>query len=372
MTGIVYIDLRKAFDTVNHDILLQKLPGFGIRNMELNWFKSYLSGRSQAVAVDGNISDTLPITVGVPQGSIFGPLLFLLYMNDLPNINESCKINMYADDTAIHLASKSPAQLESKINKDLGKVQKYFQQNKLSLNVNKCEFMLVGTAQKLKQFDSVSIKINNEPLKKVKCAKYLGMTIDENLRWGNHIDTLAKKVSQRLGILRRMKRIVPQITLKTIYNSLILPQFDYADVVYDSCTETDKDRLQRLQTKAAQILTGSKPRTHRNDMYKELKWMSLQNRRNSNKSILMYKCQNSLAPAYLTDIHQRNSDIHGYNTRSANKLRIDRIRTCYYERSFKVTGAKIWNGLPESVISKKSLNTFKNAVKEHFLNGNQF
>ena len=167
--------------------------------------------------------------------------------------------------------------LESK-NSDFMLTSEYFNRNKLSLNVGKCECMLVGTQQALEKFKDVNIRIGNQKVKKVQSTKYLGIHIDENLRWTNHVDCMVKKISSKIGILRKLKRTVPNDCLQTLYNTIVLPHFDYGDVIYDSCTATDKHRLQNLQNRAARILTGSGPRTHRRDMFKSLGWLTLENR----------------------------------------------------------------------------------------------
>ncbi len=171
--GVVFINLRKAFDTVDVNILLAKLPSFGITGMEHKWFKSYLSERYQSVSVDGHLSSPLPVSICVPQGSILGPLLFLLILNDLPTVTESCETNMYADDTEIDSASKPdcPEELENNINSDLCKISEYFN-------------MLIGTYQSLAKMPETSIHINNEPLHKVTISKYTSMFIDSNLKGG--------------------------------------------------------------------------------------------------------------------------------------------------------------------------------------------
>ncbi len=214
VTGVVFIDLCKAFDTVNINILLLKLPRYGISGSERKWFESYLTGHTQSVSVDGQLSDPLPVTISVPQGSILGPLLFLLYLNDLP-----------ADDTKMDNA-KNPEEcneLQKSINDGLSCLKTYFDDNRLSVNVDKCEFMLLGTYQTLRKIPSPQIHINNEPLRQVSVVKYLGIYIDENLHWDHHIDTLVKKISSKIGILRSLRNIVPIDTLKLMYNAIVLP-----------------------------------------------------------------------------------------------------------------------------------------------------
>ncbi len=204
---------------VDVNILLSKLPSFGITGMEHKWFKSYLSGRAQSVSGDGHLSDALPVSICVPQGSILGPLLFLFLVNDLPTVTESYETNMYADDTEIDSASKPdcPEELENNLNSDLSKMSEYFNINKLSLNVPKCEFMLIGIYQSLAKMPEMSIHINNEPLHKFTISKYLGMFIDSHLTWDDHINNMIPKISANIGILRSLRNIAPNDTLIQIY-----------------------------------------------------------------------------------------------------------------------------------------------------------
>ncbi len=245
LVTVVFTDQCKAFDTVNINILLLKLTRYGISGSERKWFESYLTGHTQSVSVDGQLSDPLPFTIGVPQGSILGPLLFLLYLNDLPSVTESCSASLFADDTEMDNA-KNPEEfdeLQKSINDDLSCLKTYFDDNRLRVNVDKCEFMLLRTYQALQNIPSPQIHINNKPLRQVSVAKYIGMYIDENLLWDHHIDTPVQMISSKIVILRSLRNIVPIDTLKLVYNAIVLPHFDYADIVYDAASETNKSRL---------------------------------------------------------------------------------------------------------------------------------
>ncbi len=190
------MDLRKAFDTVDINILLSILSLFGISGVKLLWFRSYLTGRSQSAIFDGHLSDPLPVSIGVPKDSILGPLLFLLYRNDLPKIAHNCSVNMYADDTEMEDSCKPEysIKLETNLNSDLSRLKEYFNLNWLNINVGKCEFMLIGTYQALKKILNINVNINGEPINREWVAKYVGMYIDENLKWDVHFEIL-KKVS---------------------------------------------------------------------------------------------------------------------------------------------------------------------------------
>ena len=194
--GVIFVDLKKAFDTVDHEILVQKLAHYGIQSSELGWFKSYLSNRSQFTRVNGVDSKVQNIDIGVPQGSCLGPLLFLLYINDLPKTIDNAKVYMYADDTSLSLQNHSISQLNRDLNRDLEGLDKWLRGNKLSLNVAKTQSMVISTKQKLKsQTDKLTLLIRQKVLDDVQCTKYLGVHIDKTLDWKKHIQEVSKKIS---------------------------------------------------------------------------------------------------------------------------------------------------------------------------------
>ena len=197
LSGVVLIDLKKAFDTIDHEVLFSKLRACGVDDLTLPWFRSYLTDRRQRCFVNGQFSNSSFITKGVPQGSIIGPLLFLVYINDLPNcLNEGIP-RMFADDTNISFSSNSLSDLEHLINFELQSLNRWLIANKLSLNIAKTEFMVIGSRQRLATFDDpdLCVTVNNAPVKQVTSAKTLGMTLDENLTWRDHVEVISKKIS---------------------------------------------------------------------------------------------------------------------------------------------------------------------------------
>lgn len=233
MSGAIYLDLKKAFDTVDPDILLQKLFAIGIQEMEFQWFKSYFTDRSQRVSVNGASSDTLPIECGVPQGSILVPLLFTLYINDLPEVTKHSKVVLYADDTALLVSSKNLAEIQTKLSEDLDSVNLWLAENRLTLNAKKTKCMLFGSPQKLaKVRDELLIQIDGEPLENVLVFKYLGLWLDPVLNWKHHVNCIAKKVSQRLGIQSRIRPYISADTANTLYKSMIAPIISYGDIIW--------------------------------------------------------------------------------------------------------------------------------------------
>ena len=372
VTCSIFLDLSKAFDTVNLTILVGKLAQYGVSGKELEWFKSYLFGRKQVVSIDGNHSEMRDVTIGVPQGSILGPLLFLVYMNDLPNTPTKCSVNMFADDTQIDHAAKSPSNLQNTINADLQRVNQFLIENRLSLNVKKTNYMLIGTKERLKKFSNLQIAIGDNKIDRVDSAKYLGVEVDENLNWITHAEKTASKIASKIGILRRLKHIIPNSTLVTVYNSFILPHFDYCDIVWDNTTKTAKENLQKLQNKAARILLGAQKTEHREDLFKTLDWLSLQNRRNLHKCIIVYKSTNSLAPQYLCNLFKTNNEIHKYNTRSKQDLHHVRSTLECHNKGFKASSIRLWNTLPLNIRNQENVNTFKSHAISHFKAQSQF
>lgn len=221
---VVFLDLAKAFDTVSHEILLKKLKLYGIHGMTLDWFESYFTNRQQQCTVGGSISKPQQIAFGVPQGSILGPLLFLIYINDLPACLLHTKPHMYADDTILNAASKSTTELLFRLNEDLKNIRNWLLANKLRLNVTKTEYMFIGTNFRLSNLGkTLPITIGDKEIKRVKTTKYLGVHLDENLKWEEHIDNLCLKVNRTINGLKQARDFVSLEIPKIIHNSLIRP-----------------------------------------------------------------------------------------------------------------------------------------------------
>ena len=228
ITGAVFLDLSKAFDTVDHSLLFEKLGSYGLSNDCVNWFKSYLTNRNQLTAMGNTFSSFKHVPVGVPQG----PLLFLIFVNDLPSCVNHCEISLYADDTVIYVSSHNACDLELKLNSDLKHLCSWFNDNLLTLNVSKCKFVIYGSSRKVAKFDNVSITVNDSILDRIDSSKYLGVTIQQNLTWSEHIDNISKKLNQCLGLIRRIKFLLPIQARLTLYNTLVLPLLDYSDIVW--------------------------------------------------------------------------------------------------------------------------------------------
>ena len=357
ITGLISVDIRKAFDSIDHKILLRKMQDqFGVQDFELKWFQSYLTKRSQVCVVDGHASLAKEIVCGVPQGSILGPLMFLLYINDLPE----CP-GMYADDTQIYASSASFSELVIKLNQDLENIVKWLSRNKLQLHTKKSKAMFIGSPYNFKnKVGNEQVMINDKPVTRYSSFPCLGVELDEIMSWENHIDTICGKVGSGIGIIKRVKPFVPSETLQNVYNSLVLPYFDYCSSLWDNCGSMLKEKLQKLQNRAARIMTGGNYDVRSTDLLHAMSWKNLNDRHKMNKSVLMFKILNNHSAPNLKDTFITR-DINlgtNYNLRNADiNLSVPKPRTEYLKMSFGYSGAVLWNSLPTQAKQTESLKT---------------
>ena len=231
-TIFIFLDLKKAFDTVSHSILLEKLKHYGFRGLSNLWFTNYLNGRKQVVSINGIDSDSLEICVGVPQGSVLGPLLFLLYINCLPNAVEFLAL-LFADDTTFQMCGNGIKKLFEKANVELNKAAEWFHCNKLSLNVEKTKFIVFKPTKKNADFNNLTLEIGGKKIERIgnnfptKSFKFVGINIDENLSWDYHISKVKSKISFANIQIARVKNILPIGTLTNLYNALFRPHLEF-------------------------------------------------------------------------------------------------------------------------------------------------
>jgi hypothetical protein len=348
LNGVIFLDLKKAFDCVNHDILIRKLKLYGCSENTLCWFKSYLTNRRQMCKIGRTISQERVIRCGVPQGSTLGPLLFLLYVNDLPSCLSHSIASMFADDTNLTTSGKSIEDIQNQLNSDLENIHTWLLTNKLTLNKEKTEYMIISSRQRLAKIDDdPKISLDGIDIKRVKQAKTLGIVIDEKLLWKNQIDEITTKVSRGIGMLRRMKAYVPQETLRTVYSALIMPHFDYCSLVWDNCSNYLLEKLQKLQNRAARVITGKSYETRSSEILKNLGWQPLLDRRKDKRALFMFKIRNNEFPKCLTSMFNTSNN-KNYNLRS-NELdfALPKPNTNYLKKSFSYSGAALWNDLPK-------------------------
>ena len=269
--GALFIDLRRAFDTVDSSILLIKLQKLGMSNNALSWFKSYLTNRKQHVVVREANSSTRSINLGVPQGSILGPLLFLIYIDDIIKVLKEGNVIMYADDTTLYVTGSSLNEMQAKLQNDLNSIHKWILDNKLSLNTDKTKFIVVGSKQKINSCNdsTVSITYDGEIIEQCKSIKCLGVMIDQYLHWHEQVNLVCRKVFAGLAMLKRIRPFVENETLKLLYNCLIQSQIDYCCEIWGNIFNIQTERIQ-LQKRAARMILKCSMYTRSKEMFSEL------------------------------------------------------------------------------------------------------
>ena len=367
LAGMVFVDLKKAFDTVDHQILCRKLESYGVLHKELAWFGSYLSNRVQYCRVNGVDSQIENIDIGVPQGSCLGPLLFLVSINDLPRAVKNSTISMYADDTSLCFKSKDLSRLNEELNEDLSCLDAWLINNKLSLNVAKTQSMLVSTKVKRKNLDRSSqhlqVKINGTELEVVSKIKYLGVLLDNCLDWKDQVQAVSLKVSRGLGILKHAKKFLPFSALTSLYTSIVEPHFRYSCSVWGCAGTTEINWLQKLQNRAARIVTNSSFDTPSNKLIEKLGWKTINKLIDIESKTIVFKSLNELAPPYLRSIFRKNSQSTSYRLRNTSTdLRLPKIGIENGKKSFSFRGAKLWNSLSANCKQAASLSTFKEHI----------
>ena len=339
-TVCVYIDLKKAFDTISHERLLTKLYLLNIRGQTLELFKNYLSNRNQMTTVNDIISDAKPMTVGVPQGSILGPVLFTLYINDIAQILNHSKICLFADDTVIYYAHKNIEVAAEAIQQDLHEIDRWMDSNKLTINIRKTQYMIISGHHK--KFESIDIRIKDSPLIRTKSYKYLGVKIDQNLNYSQHINNLAGTVKNKIRSITRISHFLPKGIVMTLYKSLITPHFDYASTIWGSASTSLLNDLQEIQSKAFASLLKQKD-IEEKDLHKIAKIQTLEQRRNEQLLLLIYNVFVLNHECYL--IEKTKTVNHGHNTRNNKALHLPKPNTNYLKRTVTYRGVQLWNSI---------------------------
>ena len=363
------MDLSKAFDIVNHDILLYKLNHYGIRGTPLKWFSNYLNNRFQYTHFANCSSNCSPIKHGVPQGSILGPLLFLVYINDITKSSENLEFVLYADDTTLFYTQSDTEKIKENIEFELSKVTTWFKINKLLVNFDKTHFVPFHNKSSdiVNALENIAITIDSHTLNKSNNVNFLGIHIDRYLQWNIHADYITNKVSKCVGILCKLKYYLPLSALITLYNSLTLPYLSYCITVWGNCNQSKMNSLMKLQKKAVRICTGSHYLDHSAPLFRKLNVLNCYDLFLYHTAILGFCYFQNLLPTHISQMFIINRSIHHHDTRISNSFHLFKVNSTFAKKSVRFNFPVVWNSIPSNIRSCKNLRLFKKSLKRCFL-----
>ena len=356
ITIAVFIDLRKAFDTVIHIILSKNLKLLGIKNKNLDWVKNYLENRSQKTLVNGINSSSLPVSCGVPQGSVLGPLLFLVYINDMSKSLKLSKYCLYADDTVLYHTGDNIEEIRDNLQEDLDQYSSWCSKNFLSLNVKKTKFVIFGTRQRTKNIDHVDLKMNGISIYKEPYYKYLGILLYSGLNYKQHVDQCVNIVSHKIYVLSKIRRFIDEKTSIFIYKSMIAPIIDYGDVVYMGGMSSNLSRLQKLQNRALRICLDVHHYLPTILLHQQAEIPNLCTRRSCNIKKYMFRQKNNMDLVKIPTVNTRRNDAIIFKTVRPNLEK--------FKNNPLYTGALIRNTLPTDVRNIENYTSLKLFLKE--------
>ena len=358
---VIFLDMSKAFDSVRHDMLLQRISNLGASPAVYTWFKSYLSDRQQYVRIETTASAPATLSYEIPQGSVLSPFLFNIYTDSLPSVPESCNLESYVDDSKTFLSFTLSNMNHSlrQVEEDLYRVFEWCCRNSLLVNPEKTKMLLVGTRELMNQLEA-PIHINFMGVTEV---KDLGMFLDSHLNYDKHIQALSSSCISKLRQIGRVKHTFDQQTLATIIDTLVMSKINYCSPVWANTSDNNIKKIQLIQNYAARLIAGVSKYDHISPNLSTLGWLTIKEHLVYRDALLTFKSINKIAPPYLCDKFEERNRIHNRDTRRKGDLDIPKCKTSSGQRSFKNRGTKIWNGLNADLKSTSKLNCFETKLK---------
>ena len=372
VTILNLLDLSAAFDTIDHDILIRRLwTVFGIRGTAIDWFRSYLSERTQIVCIGDARSGKCHLPFGVPQGSVLGPVLFSLYTYPLSNIMKHHKImyHFYADDTQVYDTDLNVdfCDKRKKCEDCIVDVKEWMDKNKLKLNEEKTEVMIVGSKRQRAKIEEGSMDVNGCEIEFVDSVKNLGVFLDSDMTMERQVSSLRAKLLFELKKISNIRMYISKESCKKLVSSLVFSKLDYCNSLLSGVSKDKIKRLQVVQNNAARLVLGKRKSDEATPLLRKLHWLPVTHRIQYKIATLVFKCLHDLAPIYLKETLKLKQPCR--NLRSSSDIlryEIPQTKLIAGERTFHFCGPHIWNQLPYEVRSAESLETFKNKLKTHY------
>ena len=371
IVGLASLDLSKAFDSINHSHLLNKLANFGLDKNTLKWCKSYLHQRKQKTKFKKFTSTEHIVTSGVPQGSILGPIFFICFTNDMPNYFSNCKIISYADDTQIIIIGDNIQQVKLKLEEIIKLAQKWYNENSLMNNASKTEILIIGKPNTKEQSivyiaveESGEIKL----LKPKKTIKVLGVHIDDQLNWNTQIQAVRKKAMYSIRNLYRINQLIPLKHRLLLYNSLVATHYNYADTAWAGCGIGNEKKLQTTQNFAARSILGWKKRTSATEALETLKFLPLKQKRKVHEAVYVHKALNDKLPKEICNKYRNQLSTQNLRSTTQQTLNIPAHKTQKYQQCPMFRTIKAWNDTTVASRTELITNTFKKQYQARLLN----
>lgn len=364
--GALFLDLRRAFETIDRQMLLLKMERYGIQGKALKWINSYLFGRSQKTKFNNSQSSLLDTKFGVPQGTVMGPNFFVIYINDITQHIKNCNIQLFADDTLIYFVGNNIQEIVQKINEDMKNLASWLSKNNLCLNVGKTKFMVIkniGNKLDIKQHPGICI--DGEKIEQVKEFKYLGIIIDEHLTFSKHAEYVTSKIARKVNVLGRMRKTLSQWSKTTLYKTLIMPHFNYCPTILLLLNESEIETMQKRQNQALRIILDTSRYANIKSMLNTIGILSVRQSIYLNTLIFIFKMIHGLLPRHLLENCVSVRTIHNYETRNADNFYIRTVPRTSDQKNLFHKGLKLYNELPNNVKDCQNLQQFRKNCLKH-------